>query len=98
MVAEGGGEFRRGDCNADAMINIADGVFILNQLFGQPPPPRICEDACDINGDRMKNIADAIYLFNFLFVMGPEPPPPWPDCGVSQNPESLGCLKYSPCP
>ncbi len=97
-IAEGDGEFRRGDCNGDGMIDIADGIFILIQLFGQPLTPSFCEDACDINGDRMEDISDAIYLFNFLFVLGPQPPPPWPDWGVSQNPESLGCMKYSACP
>ncbi len=89
--------FVRGECNQDGMVNIADGIFILNQLFGSPPPPRFCDDACDTNGDRMKNIADAIYLFNFLFVMGPAPPPPWPDCGLTKNPKPLGCEQFPGC-
>ncbi len=90
-------DFVRGDCNADAAINIADAVFVLNQLFGTPPPIRTCDDSCDSNGDRMKNIADAIYLLNFLFSMGPPPPPPWPDCGADDNPNSLGCAEFPPC-
>ncbi|MEE8143540.1 MAG: plastocyanin/azurin family copper-binding protein [Planctomycetota bacterium] len=92
-------QFTRGDCNGDGMTNIADGIFILNQLFGQPPPIRTCDDACDTNGDRMKNIADAVYIFNFLFVSGSPPPPsPWPDCGNDDNPGALGCPEFAPCP
>ena len=91
--------FIRGDCNGDAGINIADAIFILTQLFGQNPPLRPCDVACDTNGDDNKDIADSIYLLNFLFVQGAPPPPaPYPDCEPNTNPGTLGCEEYPPCP
>ncbi len=96
----GKGGFVRGDCNEDSLVNIADGIFTLNQLFEVPPPPRNCDDACDSNNDGLKNIADGVYLFNFLFVIGSPPPPaPFPDCGEDTGPpDALGCESFSPCP
>ncbi|MEE8143001.1 MAG: hypothetical protein V3T77_07870 [Planctomycetota bacterium] len=90
-------DFVRGDCNVSGTVDIADSVFILNQLFGSPPPSRVCDDACDTNGDHMKNIADAVYLLNFLFVMGTPPPPPWPDCGRNEDPLAIGCEVFPSC-
>ncbi len=91
-------EFIRGDCNGDGMINIADGIFILNQLFGGSPPVRSCDDACDTNDEGLKNIADAIYMFNFLFALGPPPPVPFPGCGFDPTADSLGCESFAACP
>ena len=88
----------RGDCNQDDMVNIADAIFILNQLFVQPAPERFCDNACDTNGDLSKNIADAIFLLNHLFIPeSPDPPAPFPDCGRTENDAVLGCDSYD-CP
>ena len=87
--------FRRGDCSADAAIDIADAVRILSFLFlgGET---MLCADACDINDDDSINIADAIYLLSALFLGGPPPPPPGLDCGEEGTMDSLSCLA-SPC-
>ena len=90
-------QFSRGDCNTDTLFNIADAIFLLNQLFGADPPDAICDDACDANGDRMKDIADGIYMLSALFAMGEEPPAPYPGCGLADNPTPIGCESFPPC-
>ncbi len=86
--------FLRGDCNADAEINIADGVFILNDLF-EDAESGPCAAACDVNGDEDYNQSDAIFTFNYQFLDGPEPPAPFPDCGIVPGAD---CVAYDGCP
>ncbi len=89
--------FRRGDANRDGGTNIADAVYILQNLFANGPPLG-CKDAADANDDEGVNIADAVYILQNLFANGPAIPPPSPDCGVDttlpagQN--DLGCEDY----
>ena len=81
-------DFIRGDANSDARINIADGVWIINELFlGGPANP--CPIANDANGDGSADAGDAIYIFNYRFLDGPMPGAPYPDCGQvgDQTPE-----------
>jgi hypothetical protein len=88
--------YRRGDSNADAEINISDGVHILlwNFAGGDPPP---CLDAADTNDDEKTDITDAVFLLNFLFLGGPPPPLPGPGaCGSAPAP-SRGCDSYPAC-
>ena len=77
----GKGPFIRGDANDDGGVNIADGIWILNELFrdGAPSP---CQSAADANGDLGVSIADATYIFSYRFAGGDEPPAPFPECGV----------------
>jgi hypothetical protein len=90
----GGTQFVRGNANADAQINITDGIYVLNYLFlGGPAPP--CAESANANGDAVLNITDGIYILNFLFLGGPQPPAPYPDCGsVSPEPD---CASFPPC-
>ena len=88
--------YRRGDSNADAEINISDGVHILLWSFagGDPPP---CLDAADTNDDETTDITDAVFLLNFLFLGGQPPPLPGPgSCGPAPAP-SRGCDSYPGC-
>ena len=82
----------RADCNDDSIVNIADGIWILNELFqGGPASP--CSAACDANDDSLVDAADATYIFNYRFLGGAPPSAPFPDCGGdSMDP---GC---DPCP
>lgn len=91
-------EFRRGDCNNDGSVNIADAIFALSILFpsGTPPIPS-CEESCNANDDAAFNIADAISLLGSLFGAPPVPlPAPGSTCGVDPTP-SLSCAA-SACP
>jgi hypothetical protein len=96
-----GSTFVRGNANGSALdlteaeptaatVTIADGIFILQDLFaGGPAPP--CLDAADANNDGRYNLVDAIVIFQFLFgnpaVLIPEP---YLEIG-SDTDGSLGC-------
>jgi len=61
-----------GDCNWDAVVNIADVVYLINYLFTDSPAPEPLEIG-DVNCDGAVNIADVVYLINYLFINGPPP-------------------------
>ena len=89
----GGTQFIRGNANADAVLNITDGIYVLNFLFlGGPAPP--CAEAANANGDAVLNITDGIYILNFLFLGGPPPAAPYPDCGAV---EGADCASFPTC-
>ncbi|MBI4602781.1 MAG: hypothetical protein HY721_12560 [Planctomycetes bacterium] len=74
--------FRRGDANDDGKVNIADAVWIVNELVRRGPPTR-CERAADSNGDGLRDLSDAVYMVHWLFLSGPPIPPPFPGCGMA---------------
>ncbi len=102
VTGDGGGqEFRRGDANNDGAVNIADMIFMLNDLFGDGSAPP-CTETADVNGDAAYNIADPIFGLNRLFGDGPPPigghGPEGTDCGPDPSPaDSLGCDLYDKC-
>ncbi len=95
----GGQQFVRGEINGDGARNIADAVFLLNQLFIPGSPTAPCQKSADVNDDGSVNIADAIFLLNELFVPGsPTAPAPNPGCGDDPTMDMLPCDSFSPCP
>ena len=96
---DGGGTveaiFRRGDADADGIVNITDAIYVLNYLFqgGSEPP---CLDAADADDEFAINITDGIYILNFLFLGGNEPPTPGPfSCGPdTPGEDGLDCQSY----
>ncbi|MEM7165056.1 MAG: dockerin type I repeat-containing protein [Planctomycetota bacterium] len=90
-------QFRRGDCNADGGINLADAIFFLNTLFTTPAPTASCSDACDCNDDGDLNLADAVRLLNGLFAAQPLPGP-YPECGSDATSDAVGCALAQVCP
>lgn len=90
--------FRRGDCNVDGTVNIADAISLLNTLFGGVGPPAQCNDSCDANDDGLTNIADSISLLGGLFGNPPQPLPPPLDCGPDPTLDGSDCLQYTVCP
>lgn len=83
--------FLRSDCNDDAIVNIADGVYGLNFLFQGGPAPN-CDDACDSNDDASIDASDMIYIFNYQFIDGPAPQAPFPVADLDPTPgDGLGC-------
>ena len=90
--------FSRGDANDSGLANIADVIFMLQNLFIMGPPPD-CLDAADVNDDGTINLGDPIYLLSFLFVY-PSPPPPEPFdfCAFDPTDDALDCETFSSCP
>lgn len=72
--------FRRGNANGDAKVNIADPIWIINEVFREGPKSG-CEAALDVNGDDMLDASDAVYLIDYLFKGGSPPPAPFGECG-----------------
>lgn len=61
------------DYNSDGNINVVDVTFLVQCLFGMPPP-EICESVtCDADGSGSMNVADLTHLVNYLFRGGPPP-------------------------
>jgi hypothetical protein len=96
-VSEGGGQrFVRGDANADALVNLADAVHVLNFLFTGGDAPD-CLKSADLNDSAGVDLSDPLYLLNFLFLGGPAVPPPHPDCGFDPSADELGCEPEAAC-
>lgn len=86
--------FVRGNCNGDNKVNIADGIWILNELFLQGPSGT-CVAACDANDDAKYDSADAVFVINYRLLDGPMPSAPFPDCGPVAGAD---CDATSYCP
>jgi hypothetical protein len=85
-----GASFVRGDPNEDGCVNLADVVWIVNELVrGGPPTP--CARAADANSDGRRDLSDAIYLARYLFVGGPVVAPPFPECDADESESPLDC-------
>ncbi len=91
-------DFRRGDANEDSIVNIADGIWIINDLF-QNGPTIDCLIASDANDDGLVDLSDAAYIFGYRFSNGPPPPAPFPACGITptQLPAPDDCNSYNAC-
>jgi hypothetical protein len=89
-------DFRRGDCDSSAEIDLTDAVYLLNNLFLGGPPPT-CPDACDSNDDGSADISDASYLLNYLFLGGEPPLAPGTSCGQDPTPDDLEECEVSSC-
>ena len=89
--------FVRGDVNDDGDVNLADGIFLLAELFAGGDVG-LCPLAKDINADGAVDVADPIRLLNALFGGGPFPPAPFPDCDFAPNQTVADCPVYDSCP
>ena len=61
-----------GDANGDAVVELADVVYLINYLYRSGP----CPDplgAGDPNADCVIELGDLIYLVNYLYAGGPAP-------------------------
>ena len=91
-----GGEFVRGDPDADGERSITDAVYLLGCHFlGQECPG--CADAADVNDDGLSDITDPVYLLTFLFLGGPEVPAPSAECGPDPSEDDLDCDSFPRC-
>lgn len=92
LIPSAGSRFARGECNDDALLNIADPICMLHRLFlGGVQAP--CVAALNVNGDARADISDASYLLSFLFLGGGRPEAPFPGCGPGTQAADalLGC-------
>ena len=89
--------FRRGDVNADAVVDLSDAIRILVFLFGETLGPILCHDAADVNDDGAIDLADPVFLLAYLFGSGLPIPAPSPECGTDPTPDDLECTAYEYC-
>ena len=90
--------FLRGDGNDDGIVNIADGIFLLQSLFADGADST-CNDAADANDDSSIDVSDVIGILGYQFSGTNPPPAPYPNCGVDPaGGVSLGCEAYTSCP
>lgn len=93
-----GNQFIRGNANDDSKIDIADAIWIVNELFKEGEATA-CQDAADVNDDGMVDSSDATYLIAYEFQGGPAPPAPFPDCGTDPTDDELDCAtQQDACP
>ncbi len=96
-VDEEGPKFKRGDVDANGSVNIADGVSLLNYLFGGGAAPT-CADAADTSDAGQLTIASAVFVLNFLFSSGAAPPAPGhEECGPDPTEDALDCAGFGGC-
>jgi hypothetical protein len=91
-----GAEFRRGFVNPDMKFDIADPIWIINDLF-RDGPPTPCQDAADANDDGVYDSSDAVYLINYLFKAGPAPVGPSGECALDPTEDTLECAGGPTC-
>jgi hypothetical protein len=97
--------FWRGNPNDDLKVNIADPIWLINDLF-RSGPETDCADAGDANDDGMMDLSDAMYLIAYQFTNGPAPRPPFAQggptqaCGTDPTADQLPCnaSAISSCP
>lgn len=85
--------FLRGDANGDERVNLCD-VLTIARLRCRHSEPVSCMDAADVNDDGSVSLHDAIHLVHFLFRGRPPVPPPFPEKGVDEAEDDLGCEAY----
>ena len=81
--------FIRGDADLSGRLNVTDGVTILNHLFRAREIG--CRDAADANDDGSVNLTDGVYVLNYLFLRGDTPAAPFPEPGLDETGDDLGC-------
>jgi len=94
VIQHGHGDFHlftRGNANNDLGIDIADSIWIVNELYLQGPATP-CPDDADANDDGLVDASDVVYLIEYLFRAGASPPAPFPECGSDPTPDDIGCF------
>jgi hypothetical protein len=91
--------FIRCDPNDDGQNNIADSVWIVNELFRMGLTTG-CQDAGDCNDDGMYDLTDAIFGIDYQFRGGMRPFPPYPNCGIDPTTTDMlpECMPPQACP
>ncbi len=61
-----------GDCNGDSVVNIADIIWSIAELYSGGPSSN-CDIACDANGDGAHDAGDPVYTVSYIFLSGTPP-------------------------
>jgi hypothetical protein len=87
----------RGDASGDGVLDLSDGVGILDYLFNGTPST--CLDALDADDSGNISITDAVVVLCSMFCMGSPPPAnPFPGCGFDTTTgDPLDCLAFPGC-
>jgi len=88
--------FLRGDANGDAKVDIADPIWIVNELF-RGGPASGCQKAADANDDGTVDVTDVTSLVSYQFMGGDAPALPFPDCGTDPTEDELECVDQAGC-
>ena len=83
--------FIRGNANDDLGIDIADPIWIVNELY-LDGPATACPDDADANDDGLLDASDVVYLIEYLFRAGVSPPAPFPECGADPTEDEVDCF------
>ncbi len=75
-------EFIRCDPNDDGRSNIADAIWIVNELV-RKGRATTCPAAADCNSDDNRDLTDAVFAIAYQFQAGAAPGAPFPACGGS---------------
>ncbi len=89
--------FKRGDCNVDGNLDIADAVTSLTyQFIGTVIPT--CFDACDFDDSGALDVSDPIASLSYQF-LGTAPPaaPGIENCGEDTTADELTCESFERC-
>lgn len=80
--------FVRGDVDNNRIVDITDGITLLNFLFlgGEEP---VCPDSGDILDVGTLDLTSAITLLNYLFLGGATPAVPFPNLGLDPTDDVL---------
>jgi hypothetical protein len=89
--------FLRCDPNDDAQSNLADAVWIVNELF-RGGEETACTDSADCNDDGSEDLSDALYCVSYQFRGGAPPPAPFPACALDPTGDELDCTSFQSCP
>ncbi len=97
QLTQFGTSFRRGDCNADGMVDVTDPITNLAyQFLGTFNPS--CLDACDFDDSGLIDVTDAIGNLTHLFLGGFPPAFPGKDtCGLDPFDDEVSCESFAPC-
>ncbi len=77
-------DFIRCDPNNDGRSNIADAIWIINELV-RKGPATTCAAAADCNSDANRDLTDAVFAIAYQFQGGAAPGAPFPECGGSAS-------------
>ena len=88
--------FKRGDTDANDIVDLSDAIFLFRALF-QGGPQLTCQDAGDFDDDGSFEVNDGVLILTYLFAGVDLSGPPGPEtCGRDPSNDALvGCDK--PC-
>ena len=88
--------FLRGDVHPDGVVNVTDGIALLEFFFRQGGP-LVCPKSADVDDNGRLNVSDVVAVLGYLCAGRGPLPQPGPGCGVDRTADELLCEEYAPC-